>query len=126
MKLLEREIITFNDEIITFCDYIIYPKDNSHKEKNLVTATPVADYMTAKTAYDVIKRYMELQTVYYTKIFVSVHSFADRNYLKKFKGVKRVEDIEFYGVVEKITFLGNLNDGGDTTKTFINIYCTEA
>ena len=126
MKVLEREQIECNVEVVTFCDYIIYPENSDDKEKNLVTATPSTDYMTAKTAYDVIKRYIDLQTVYYTKILAFVHSFSDIHYLEKFKDVKTAEDIKFYGVVEKITFLGNLNEGGDVTKTFINIYCTEA
>ena len=125
MKLLERETVEFNGEVVTFCDYIIYPENND-KEKNLVIATPATDYMTAKTAYSVIKRYIDLQTIYRTKILASVHSFSDIHYLEKFKGIKTAEDIKIYGVVEKITFLGNMNEGGDITKTYINIYCTKA
>lgn len=124
MELLEKETVIFNNEVVTLCDYIVSTNDSD--EKSLVTATPLlADYMTAETACEVIQRYFEFNTVHYTRIMAFVHSYSDLKYLKKFKDIELADQIQIDGIVEKITFLGHMNSGGDITKTFINIYCTE-
>lgn len=127
MELLEKETVIYNNEAIVIRDYNIYPlNDDDDKDKNLVIATPLlADYMSVETAEDVIQRYMEFNTVSRTRILAFVHSFADIHYLQVFKDISLATDIKINGTVEKITFFGIYNDGGDITKTFINIYCTD-
>lgn len=126
MELFEKETVIYNNEVVVIRDYNIYSENDDDKDKNLVIATPLlTDYMSTETAEDVIQRYMEFNTIDRTRILAFVHSFTDTHYLKVCKDVSLATDIEIGGTVEKITFLGTYNDGGDITKTFINIYCTD-
>lgn len=125
MELLEKETKVFNNETIYLCNYGIDLYKET--EKDLVVATPISDvFMTEKTAKDVIQRYFDIDIVYYTRVLIYIHSYSNEHYLKVYKDVKTIDDICINSdCIEKITFLGRLNKGGDITKTFINIYCTE-
>lgn len=125
MELLEKETKVFNNETVYLCNYGIDLYEEI--EKDLVVATPVSDvFMTEKTAKDVIQRYFDIDIVYYTRVLIYIHSYSNIHYLKVYKDVKTIADICINSdCIEKITFLGRLNKGGDITKAWINIYCTE-
>ena len=126
MELWEKETVIYNNETVVIRDYNVYSENDDDKDKNLVIATPLlTDYISTETAEEVIQRYMEFNTIDRTRILAFVHSFTDIHYLKVFKDISLATDIKIDGTVEKITFLGTYNDGGDITKTFINIYCTD-
>lgn len=120
-----REEKVFNNENICLYDYGVDIYEETAKD--LLVATPIStDYMTEITAKEVIQRYFDIDIICDTRVLVYIHSYADIHYLKVYKDVKTITDIHINSdFVEKITFLGRLNKGGDITKAFINIYCTE-
>lgn len=125
MELLEKETKVFNNETVYLCNYGVDLYEEI--EKDLVVATPVSDiFMTEKTAKAVIQRYFNIDIIFDTRVLVYIHSYSDIQYLKVYKDVKMVDSIAINSdCIEKITFLGRLSKGGDITKAFINIYCTE-
>lgn len=125
MELFGKEVKVFNNETVCLCNYGIDLYEEV--EKDLVIATPISDvFMTETTAKDVIQRYFDIDIIFDTRVLVYIHSYSDIQYLKVYKDVKTVDSIAINSdYIEKITFLGRLNKGGDITKAFINIYCTE-